>query len=178
MNYTNVLTKNTIVYPRENNEKYYTDKYLIHIIANKNFYERVIDSVEKALKYFNQCKDYYFVFYLPNYNIKKRFSGKEIKELVNTKGIEILKKNKIDQLYFFIYKNRESFQRIFKSIDNAKKHYFNVTEYNIGINPPSDYYDKNYYKTFNYGIKELLDIYKIAVKQKNNFNFPIPIFWN
>ena len=29
-----------------------------------------------------------------------------------------------------------------------------------------------------YGIKELLDIYKIAVKQKNNFNFPIPIFWN
>ena len=48
MSYTNILTKNTIVYPRENNEKYYTDKYLIHIIANKNFYERVIDSVEKV----------------------------------------------------------------------------------------------------------------------------------
>ena len=40
----------------KNHEKFYTDKYLIHVIANKQFYEQTINSVDKALKYFNQCR--------------------------------------------------------------------------------------------------------------------------
>ena len=178
MSYTNPLDKTPTVYPRENHEKFYTDKYLIHVIANKQFYEQTINSVDKALKYFNQCKDYYFVFTMPNYNIKKRYSGKDIKELVNIRGASILQQNKIDQLFYFIYKNRESFQRIYKAIENAKVHYFNVTNYVVSVNPPSDYYNKELYKTFNYDSKELLDIHSTAVRQKNNFHFPIPVFWN
>ena len=71
-------------YPRYNNQKYYTDKYLIHILSNQLFYEKIFSSIDKALQYFNQCKEYFFVFDLPFYNIKKRYSGKDIKILVNT----------------------------------------------------------------------------------------------
>jgi hypothetical protein len=173
MNYSN---NSTTIYPR-NGDKYYTDKYIMHVISNKDFYEKIIESVDKALKYFNQCKEYYFVFFIPNYNIKKRYSGKEIKELINIRNVEILNKSKIDQLFYFIYKNREYFKKIYKAIEYSKIHYFNVTDYVISIDPPNDYYNKDIYKTFNYNAKELLEIYNIAVHDKTNYNFPIPILW-
>ena len=52
-------------YPRYDNQKYYTDKYLIHILSNQLFYEKIFSSIDKALQYFNQCKEYFFVFDLP-----------------------------------------------------------------------------------------------------------------
>ena len=174
--YMSLIIPQQITYPREDSEKFYTDKFLMHIISNRQFYETVIESVEKALVYFNQCKEYYFVFYMQNYGIKKRYSGRQIKELMSVRGANILNVNKIDQLYYFIFKNRDKFLKIYKSIEHAKKHYNNVTEYSVSVDPPSDFYDKVYFKNFSYNIGELLDIHGIAVKEKNN-NFPIPVFW-
>lgn len=165
-------------YPRNENQKYYTDKYLIHILSNQLFYERIFSSIDKALQYFNQCKDYFFVFDLPFYHIKKRYSGKDIKILVNTNLNLITKINKIDQLFFFIYKNRFFYKKIFDSIEKAKTNYKNVTQYAISVEPPSDFYDRTKYIKLNYELKELLEIYEVAVKGKKNNNFPIPIFWN
>jgi len=178
MNYGTFIEPVLAEYPRVNNEKFYTDKYLLHIISNQGLYQRIFKSVDKALQYFNECKEYFFVFNLPHYGIKKRYSGKNIKELFSIRGNGILRKNKIDQLFYFIYKNREFYNKIYRAIEYAKINYQNVTEYSISVEPPPDFYNKELYRRFNYDVKEILDIYRVGINDKKNNNFPIPLFWN
>ena len=53
MNYGTFIEPVLAEYPRVNNEKFYTDKYLLHIISNQCLYQRIFKSVDKALQYFN-----------------------------------------------------------------------------------------------------------------------------
>ena len=118
-------------YPRINSDKEYTDNVIYIFLIHKIFLEKLVESVEKAKKYFNECKDYYFTFNFPYTNIKKTYSGKDICSLMNINSIHLPKLPKIDQLYYIYYRNRNFYMNLFKSIEYSKIHFLKVTNYII-----------------------------------------------
>lgn len=161
-------------YPRNNSEKKYTDLVIIIFLKNKDFLEKLVKSVEKALLYFNQCKEYFYTFTFPNSHLSKTYSGKEICSLMKLNIIQVNKLQPIDKIYYFYYRNKNFYLNLFKAIEYSKKNYLNNKNYSLKINPPIDFYDKNIYLDFNYDMIEFLELLMFSNKIKNNNLLKLP----
>lgn len=143
--------------------------------AHQKFIERLIKSVNDAQSYFNQCKDYFYILNVPFSNIQKRYSGREIVQLMskNIKQIEILPKT--DQFYYYYYKNKNFFYSLFSSVSNAQKHRVNVTTYVYNMVLPTDFFDKRQIQLMG---KDILNFFCYFLQNKKiyqNKHLPLPV---
>ena len=143
--YTVSLSK----YPRNN-----SDKIIIIFLMHEDFLKKLGESYENALKYHNECKEFYYIFNFNKY--KKKYSAQEIILLFNTindflrTNFDISKQlhylnslNIIDKIFYFYIKNKNFYINLFESIEHAKSAFFERRDYSYKINIPIDFYDRN-----------------------------------
>lgn len=167
-------------YPRTNSEKFMTDKIILTFLINKNYLESIKKSVDKAQMYFNQCKDYFFTFSYPNTNIRKTYNGKDIINLMKVNINDISRYSKMDQLYYYYYRNRNFYMNLFKAIEYSKENYLKKKIYSIIISPPFDFYDKGIILDYQYDMIELIELLLFSqklIKKRKIYNLPFPKLW-
>jgi len=178
-------------YPRINTDKEITDKIMITFIMNEEYLKSIATSYENAIKYHNECKEYYYLFKLNNKEYKK-YSAKEIIQLINgindflrinndiNKQLFFLNNiNKIDVNYYFYIKNSSFYMNLFNAIEQSKKLYFQSRDFTYNLNPPLDFYGKNYKKGNIYTSLEIMEIYAYThylIQNKIIKELPQPIF--
>ena len=136
------------------------------LFAHQEFIEKLIKSVFDALSYFNQCKEYYYILRIPNTNIQKRYSGKQIVDLMGKTIIDIQKYPKIDQYYYYYYKNRQFFTNLFVSVPNAYKHKMNVTTCVYNMMLPIDFFEKRQIQLMG---KDVINFHQYLLQNKKYF---------
>ena len=154
-NHSIELTK----YPRIYTDKETTDKIMITFFMHETFLKQVASSLENAIKYHNECKDYFYTFKyslkneLNNQNIIKTYSAKDIIKLVNYGHIT----DKIDLIYYCLIKNAPFYTGLFEAVVKAKNLYFQARDYVYTLNPPRDYYGAK--KNALYTGLEIMEVY-------------------
>jgi hypothetical protein len=143
------------------------------LFAHQNFIVKLIKSVVDALSYFNQCKEYYYILRVPNTDIQKRYSGKEIVNLMNQNTNSIKQYPKMDQYYFYYYKNRQFFTGLFMSLPNANKHRVNVTTYVYNMILPVDFYEKRQIQLLG---KDVLNFHQYFLQNTKAYQKKYPPF--
>ena len=155
-------------YPRNNTDRRETDIIITIFFMHQDYLKKLANSYQEALKYHNECKEYFFIF-----NFKKeirKFSAIEIITFINQTN-DYLRNNSliqnqmsyldsllpIDVIFYFYIKNKEFYINLFNALDHAKKAYFERRDYNYRIVPPNDFYNKVIPKT--YTAIELMEIY-------------------
>jgi hypothetical protein len=173
-------------YPRLNTEKENTDIIIIIFLMHEDFLKKLAFSFENSLKYYYDCKEYYYVF---NFNkIIRKYSAQEIMSLikntndffrVNT-NIDIQMKYLnnlllIDQIFYFYIKNKDFYINLYDALEDAKKAYFERRDYSYRVIVPKDFYSNIVPKIYN--AIELMEIYSYTnflVKKKIIKDLPIP----
>ena len=134
---------------------------------------------------------HYYLFKLNNKEYKK-YSAKEIIQLINgindflrinndiNKQLFFLNNiNKIDVNYYFYIKNSSFYMNLFNAIEQSKKLYFQSRDFTYNLNPPLDFYGKNYKKGNIYTSLEIMEIYAYTyylIQNKIIKELPEPIF--
>ena len=49
-------------YPRKNSDKEITDIILIIFLSHESYLKKLAESFDNAIKYHNECKEYYYTF--------------------------------------------------------------------------------------------------------------------
>jgi hypothetical protein len=174
-------------YPRFNTDKEKTDIIIIIFLMNQDLLIKLSESCENALKYYHDCKEYYYIFKFNNNQLKK-YSANEIIKLINetnqffrdNNNINIqqnyLKKMpQMDKIYYFYIKNKDFFLNLYESLEHAKKAYFERREYSYKIFPPIDFYNNIPNKTYSaIELMELNSYTQYLVQRKIIQNLPIP----
>ena len=176
-------------YPRTNTDKEKTDILIIVFLMHEDFLKKLGESYDKAITFYNNCKEYYYVFKFNKY--VKQYSAQEIMTLkktiddyltVNKNNISIqlhyLKRlNIIDTLFYFYIRNKDFYINLFKSLEHAKKSYFERREYNYSITTPVDFYNTRVTNIYN--AIELMEINAYAqflIKNKIIKELPSPVY--
>jgi hypothetical protein len=176
-------------YPRTNTDKEKTDILIIVFLMHEDFLKKLGESYDKAITFYNNCKEYYYVFKFNNY--VKQYSAQEIMTIkktiddyltVNKNNVSIqlhyLKRlNIIDVLFYFYIRNKDFYINLFKSLEHAKKSYFERREYNYSITTPVDFY--NIRITHIYNAIELMEINAYAqflIQNKIIKELPTPVY--
>ena len=159
---------NLLKYPRINTEKKNTDIIIIIFLMNQNFLINLDKAFSDSLKFYHDCKEYYYIFSF-NKEIKKKYSAKDIITLfknmsdyfrennnINNQMKYLKTISKIDSILYFYIKNRDFYINLYDSLENAKNAYFERRDYSYRIIPPIDFYDihSNIYNAL-----ELIEIY-------------------
>jgi hypothetical protein len=173
-------------YPRMNTDKEYTDIIIIIFLMHEDFLKKLAISFENSLKYYYECKEYYYIF---NFNkIIRKYSAQEIMVLIkntndflqqNTKiDVQIKYLNQlllIDQIFYFYIKNKNFYIDLYNALEDAKKAYFERRDFSYRIIPPIDFYSNIAPKIYN--AIELMEIYSYTnylIKKKIIKDLPIP----
>ena len=159
---------------------------IVIFLMHEDFLKKLSVAFSEALRYYNDCKEYYYIFKF-NKEVKK-YSAQEIMNLVKqtndflegTRDInkQIMYLNRlhpIDKIFYFYIKNKDFYVNLYDSLEHAKQSYFERREYNYRINPPQDFYDKILPQT--YSALELMELNAYAqylIKCKIIQNLPIP----
>ena len=176
-------------YPRINTDKEKTDILIIVFLMHEDFLKKLGESYDKAITFYNNCKEYYYVFKFNKY--VKQYSAQEIMTLkktiddyltVNKNNISIqlhyLKRlNIIDALFYFYIRNKDFYINLFKSLEHAKKSYFERREYNYSITTPVDFYNTRICQIYN--AIELMEINAYAqflIQNKIIKELPSPVY--
>ena len=154
-------------YPRVDTDKEKTDIIIIIFLMHEDFLKKLGKSFEEALKFHNECKDYYYIF---NFNKEiRKYSAQDIIFLFNQTN-DFFRNNPnyqiqksylnnllyIDQIYYFYIKNKDFYLSLYESLEHAKKSYFERRDYSYRIIPPNDFYSNIFPKT--YSAIELMEI--------------------
>ena len=173
-------------YPRMNTDKEYTDIIIIIFLMHEDFLKKLAKSFDNALKFYHECKEYYYIF---NFNkIIRKYSAQEIMVLIkntndflqqNTKiDVQIKYLNQlllIDQIFYFYIKNKNFYIDLYNALEDAKKAYFERRDFSYRIIPPIDFYSNIAPKIYN--AIELMEIYSYTnylIKKKIIKDLPIP----
>lgn len=173
-------------YPRIYTDKSKTDIIIIIFLMHEDFLKKLSKSFENALKYYNECKEYYYIF---KFNKEtKKYSAQEIITLmnqinnflkdnrnINTQISYLNNMHQIDKIFYFYIKNKDFYVNLFDSLEHAKLSYFERREYNYRITPPIDFYNNIQPQT--YSALELMEINaytQYLVKKKIIQELPIP----
>ena len=154
-------------YPRIYTDKSKTDIIIIIFLMHEDFLKKLSKSFENALKYYNECKEYYYIF---KFNKEtKKYSAQEIITLmnqinnflkdnrnINTQISYLNNMHQIDKIFYFYIKNKDFYVNLFDSLEHAKLSYFERREYNYRITPPIDFYNNIQPQT--YSALELMEI--------------------
>jgi hypothetical protein len=173
-------------YPRKNNEKEQTDIIIIIFLMHEEFLKKLGKSLEEALKFYYDCKEYYYIF---NFNkVVKKYSAQELMNLKknmdnffiqnNNPYIQqqfIKKLNELDVILYFYIKNKDFYLNLFESIEDAKKAYFERRDYSYRVIVPTDFYNNIIPKVYNaVELMELNAYTQYCVEKKIIQDLPIP----
>jgi hypothetical protein len=177
-------------YPRINTDKEKTDIIIIIFLMHEDFLKKLAKSFQDALKYYHECKEYYYVFQF--HKESKKYSAQEIILLfknindflrTNTNvniQISYLKNLPVlDTIFYFYLKNKDFYLNLYESLEHAKKSYFERREYSYRIKPPHDFYNKIQENT--YSAIEFMEINAYAqylIQRKIIQPLPIPKYLN
>ena len=154
-------------YPRIDTPKEKTDIMIIIFLMHEDFLKNLAKSFDNALKFYHECKEYYYVFKF-NKDIKK-YSAQDI--ITNYNRInDFLRVNynsdvqkkylsnllPIDLIFYFYLKNKDFYLTLFESLEHAKRAYFERRDYLYRIVPPIDFYSNINSQT--YSAIELMEI--------------------
>jgi len=150
-NHTVELTK----YPRIYTDKEVADKIMITFFMHEPFLKQVASSYENAIKYHNECKEYFYTFKYQG-NVKT-YSAKEIIMIANLKisGKQFMQK--IDKIYYYLIRNSPFYTSLFEAVSKAKTLYFQARDFIYTLNPPYDYYGGK--KGGTYTGLEIMEVY-------------------
>ena len=181
-NYEISLTK----YPRINTNKEKTDIIIVIFLMHEDFLKKLSESYYEANKYYNDCKEYYYVFKFNK--IVKKYSAQEIILLINqinnflsiNKNIDqqlkfFSKMPNIDVIFYFYIRNKDFYLNLFENIEHSKKAYFERRDYSYRIIPPIDFYNK--INPITYSALELMELNSYAqylTQRKIIKELPIP----
>ena len=184
-NYEISLTK----YPRMNTDKEKTDIIIIIFLMHEDFLKKLAKSFDEAVQYYNDCKEYYYVFKF-NKDIRN-YSAQDIMLIINQTN-DFLRVNQkienqlkyfdnltiIDTIFYFYIKNRDFYVNLYKSMEHAKKSYFERRDYSYRIVPPNDFYNK--INSVTYSAIELMELNaytQYLVQKKIIKELPIPKYF-
>jgi hypothetical protein len=181
-NYEISLTK----YPRINTTKEKTDIIIVIFLMHEDFLKKLSESYYEANKYYNDCKEYYYVFKFNK--ILKKYSAQEIILLINqinnflsiNRNIDqqlkfFSKMINIDVIFYFYIRNKDFYLNLFENIEHSKKAYFERRDYSYRIIPPIDFYNK--INPITYSALELMELNSYAqylTQRKIIKELPIP----
>jgi hypothetical protein len=177
---------NLYKYPRSNTEKEHTDIIIIIFLMHEDFLKKLAISFEDSMKYYHQCKEYYYIF---NFNkIIKKYSAQEIILLMKNTN-DYLRDNfkvenqmkylnnmlLIDQIFYFYIRNKDFYINLYDALEDAKRAYFERRDFSYRIIPPNDFYTGITPKIYN--AIELMEIYSYTnylVGKKIIKDLPLP----
>lgn len=193
-------------YPRKG-EKGKIDTIIMIFFLNAGYLKKLVSSYKLANLYFNQGKDYCYVFREPITGKTKRYQGKDILQLMSyvegykdkhgnyvrydgriyrqlgnhifRKKIETL--TMLDRLYLYYFKNRNFYLKLYEQVDFSRRQFSLVKDYCYKVVPPSDFYNLSEYKPQIYSAQELLEIYVVVQKMNMigmKLPLPAPTDWN
>lgn len=178
-------------YPRIGTNKEKTDIIIITFLMHEEFLTKCDKSLNDAIKYFNGCKEYSYVYHTPD-NVIKRYTAKEIIQLHTMLTNNVLRNSNdyynfmknfqyIDQCYISYLKCRDFYMNLFKSIKNAKDAHFERRDYVYKILPPMEIYGfmKSQIIGQIYSAYELMELFTFTHYLKNHKiikELPIPSF--
>ena len=158
-------------YPRIGTNKENTDKVIIQFLMNQEMLEKVSKSYGNAVTFYNDCKEYFYIFQSYDKKVFKKFSAQEIIFLINhtntfmnqQRNIHLQydylrKMNPIDVYYYILVRNRDFYLELFLNIQDAKHAYFQRREINYKCIPPIDFYGDVNIQGQVYHSQELLEI--------------------
>jgi len=160
-------------YPRIGTLKENTDKVIIQFLLNQDYLEKVSKSFREAVTFYNECKEYYYIFKTIDGKSFKKFSAQEIIFLINQTNIYFQRNTNVllqqqylrrysvlEQNYFILIKNMDFYLELFLTVQDAKYAFFQRREINYKLVPPFDFYGdvkKNIVPQV-YSCQELLEI--------------------
>ena len=169
-------------YPRINTDKEKTDIIIIIFLMHEDFLKKLASSYGESLKYYHECKEYYYVYKSKKYSaqdiillINNTNDFLRINPNINTQLNYLNKLSDTDKLFYFYIKNKDFYINLYESLEHAKQSYFDRRDYNYRINPPTDFYDKINAST--YSAIELMEINSYTqylIKNKIIKELPIP----
>ena len=186
--YDNV-TINLNKYPRINTDKEKTDIIIIIFLMHEDFLKKLAISFDNALKFYHECKEYYYVF---NFNKEsKKYSAQEIILLFKNTNDYLKMNNNIniqksylnnlsmlDNIFYFYLRNRDFYLNLYESLEHAKKSYFERRDYSYRISPPVDFYNKIYQNTYSaIELMELNAYTQYLIQRKIIQPLPIPKYF-
>jgi hypothetical protein len=173
-------------YPRINTDKEKTDIIIVIFLMHEDFLKKLAESYYEANKYYNECKEYYYVFKFNK--IIKKYSSQEIMSIINNINNFLVSNNNIqnqityllkipliDVIFYFYIRNKDFYLNLFENIEHSKKAYFERREYSYRIIPPNDFYNK--LQPITYNAIELMEINSYAqylIQRKIIKELPIP----
>ncbi len=182
-------------YPRIGTPKENTDRIIIQFLMNQEYLEKVSKSYMNAVTFYNECKEYYFVFKSFDGNSYKKFSAQEIIFLVNQTNIHfnqnrnpiqqqryLRKYTPLEQYYYILIRNKDFYLNLFITVQDAKLAFFQRREINFKLNPPFDFYGdipQHKLSAQVYTCQELLELnayVQFLLKNKIYKELPEPLF--
>ncbi len=178
-------------YPRIGTIKENTDKVIIQFLMNQDMLEKVSKSYMNAVTFYNECKEYFYIFQSFDKKTYKKFSAQEIIFLINQTntflnqqrnlGVQqnyLRKMNPIDLYYYLLIRNRDFYLELFLNIQDAKHAFFQRREVNYKLIAPPDFYGDVNIPHQVYHSQELLELnayVQFLLKNKIYKELPEPI---
>jgi hypothetical protein len=123
-------------YPRKNMNFGDTDIILIIFLMHEDFLKKVSESFDNAMKFYQQCKEYYYVFQFNK--MSKKYSAQDIINI--SKGSVNSNSQVIDIIYYFYLCEKNFYTNLYESMEHAKRCYFERRDYTYRIVPPRYFY--------------------------------------
>ena len=142
-------------YPRRGTKQEKTDIIIINFLMHEEFLTKCAKSLDDAIKYYNACKDYSYLFVSPESpefsRVNKRYTAKEIIQLhsmITNRPIrgagEYLERMRgfavADQVYISYLSCRDFYMNLFGAIKGAKDAHFERRDYHYRVVPPMEIY--------------------------------------
>lgn len=139
-------------YPRQNHNSSKTDIILIIFLMHEDFLKKVSQSFDNAMKFYHQCKEYYYVFQFNK--MSKKYTAQEIINI--SKGGINNSSPVLDIIYYFYLCDKNFYINLYESMEHAKQCYFERRDYTYRIVPPRYFYDNIFPQS--YSAIELMEI--------------------
>lgn len=168
------------------------DIIMITFLMHDEFLRGCARSLELAIKYFNGCKEYFYVYHSPD-GVTRRYSAKEIIQMNSAvisrtavrspaEYLELIRPySDVDRCYLSYMRSRNFFIGLLDAVVEAKEAHFQRREFSYRLQPPMELYG-HYGRPIQgqiYSAYDLMEIYTYANYLKRHGivkELPMPSF--
>ena len=155
-----------------NNSHYY---FFLTFIKNKDFLINLFESLNKAIKNYYDCKDYYFTVKIPFTELNKTYTKNDIIQLfklIPNYHYENTYNDIIDYFYLYYVYHKKYFLNLFDALQRAINDYYKVKDFNYIFIVPELFRKKYNIKKLNLDALSIIKLYKISINNKYILPFP------
>ena len=156
-----------------NKSNYY---FFLTFIKNRDFLINLFDSLNKAIKNYYDCKDYYYTLKIPFTELNKTYSKNDIIELFklipNYHYQNNITNDDIDQFFLYYVANKEYFLNLFDALQRAINNYYKVKDFNYIFIVPELFRKKYNITKLNLDALTIIKLYNISIYNKYILTLP------